>query len=603
MSLFSKENSRFSGLAGTRISRKNSLKSRHQTYTPCIAGDCTSITRSELGVPLRRSLVATNRKGKWGKHNQVRIERSWVRRHEKGRSWEGHTSGSGSLQYSGKQPGLIEETISLKDDQPLDARGIGEQGSLRLLNQPRREVLEDVISSPEYQKIQDLKFSGDMWEGDSGPQVLDLQRALYWYGFLPKRTELTAYFGPGTKRALQQFQIAQGVPGTGVWGSSSRQALWKLLNVESSSSSEGGSSVQNSSQQTVSSWLYKANARGAGVDICVSELMATMGVHGQEFMSTWSSAPYWRSLPTNFPKKTATVGVLVVVMVTMFGLGYSVVGLFHAQHGQPVRRRVLRARWRDDLSGRTLTKSKRHLDMFPGLSLPLVEEENSKYNPRSKSKLSSANSAGRTDRLILYEGQVLTGDETPGHVYSFMPSSASRRSSGKASQVQATTDQTIHKPASRRRFSGPREQFSQESQGPSKMNNVRIRGTKTSRVDRSSEMGGNDWLDKDEENFKKRVEDLRKAVQATEKNRLAAMRALAEERQRSLELQVKISRQKETAAALEEEVRVLKESHDALLASLRKKYSSSVAARAAAALLYQNWDTEYEEGSPQTLSC
>lgn len=86
------------------------------------------------------------------------------------------------------------------------------------------------------------------------------------------------------------------------------------------------------------------------------------------------------------------------------------------------------------------------------------------------------------------------------------------------------------------------------------------------------------------------MEELRKAVQATEKNRQAAMRALAEERQRSLELQVKISRQvlvktkllqfsqlsssvyfldrltsnirfdlqKETAAALEEEVRVLK---------------------------------------------
>lgn len=40
-----------------------------------------------------------------------------------------------------------------------------------------------------------------------------------------------------------------------------------------------------------------------------------------------------------------------------------------------------------------------------------------------------------------------------------------------------------------------------------------------------------------------RVEELRKAVEATEQNRRAAMRALAEERQRSLELQVKISRQ------------------------------------------------------------
>lgn len=39
------------------------------------------------------------------------------------------------------------------------------------------------------------------------------------------------------------------------------------------------------------------------------------------------------------------------------------------------------------------------------------------------------------------------------------------------------------------------------------------------------------------------MEELRKTVQAAEKNREAAMRALAEERQRSLELQVKISRQ------------------------------------------------------------
>lgn len=39
------------------------------------------------------------------------------------------------------------------------------------------------------------------------------------------------------------------------------------------------------------------------------------------------------------------------------------------------------------------------------------------------------------------------------------------------------------------------------------------------------------------------MEELRKSVQAAEKNRQAAMRALVEERQRSLELQVKISRQ------------------------------------------------------------
>ncbi len=38
-------------------------------------------------------------------------------------------------------------------------------------------------------------------------------------------------------------------------------------------------------------------------------------------------------------------------------------------------------------------------------------------------------------------------------------------------------------------------------------------------------------------------EELQKAVRAAEQNRQAAIHALAEERQRSLELQVKISRQ------------------------------------------------------------
>lgn len=103
------------------------------------------------------------------------------------------------------------------------------------------------------------------------------------------------------------------------------------------------------------------------------------------------------------------------------------------------------------------------------------------------------------------------------------------------------------------------------------------------------------WQEKDELELKARVEELRRKVLAAENNRHAAMRSLAEEKKRSLELEVKICRQKESAMALEEEVRVLKESHEALLTSLRKKYSSSVAARAAAALLYQNWDTSADD--------
>lgn len=105
---------------------------------------------------------------------------------------------------------------------------------------------------------------------------------------------------------------------------------------------------------------------------------------------------------------------------------------------------------------------------------------------------------------------------------------------------------------------------------------------------------GSLWQEDDELDLDKRIKHLRHTVQSVELHRQAAMVALSEERQRSMELELKINRQTEAAAALEEEVRVLKESHDALLAALRKKYSSSAAARAAADLLYQDWESAHE---------
>ena len=178
--------------------------------------------------------------------------------------------------------------------------------------------------------------------------------------------------------------------------------------------------------------------------------------------------------------------------MAMFGLGYSVIGLFsgqHGQQGQSVRRRVIRAHWRDDVSGTSSLKAKRRLDRFPGLDLPLVGEEDFKYRLRSKSKPGSMNGAGRTDRLILYEGQVLVGDETPSHIYPFMSGPASRHGSGKtASQVPprvksslipGQADQTSPKSASNGSISRPHE-------------------PKVYRAERSSKLGGNGWQDKDE---------------------------------------------------------------------------------------------------------
>lgn len=102
--------------------------------------------------------------------------------------------------------------------------------------------------------------------------------------------------------------------------------------------------------------------------------------------------------------------------------------------------------------------------------------------------------------------------------------------------------------------------------------------------------GHNQWGEEDELDLDRRIKKLYHTVQAVEQHRRAAMLALAEERQRSMALEDEMVKQREAAAVLGEEVRLLKESHNALLTSLRKKYSSSASARAAADLLYQDWE-------------
>ncbi|MCO5580560.1 hypothetical protein L7F22_034428 [Adiantum nelumboides] len=98
------------------------------------------------------------------------------------------------------------------------------------------------------------------------------------------------------------------------------------------------------------------------------------------------------------------------------------------------------------------------------------------------------------------------------------------------------------------------------------------------------------WGKDDELDLDQRIQRLYHTIQAVEQHRRATMIALEEERQRSLALEQEMFKQREAAALLGEEVRLLKESHDALLTSLRKKYSSSAAARTAADLVYQDWE-------------
>jgi hypothetical protein len=169
ISLAKEENLRVTGLAGTRISHKNLLKFEYQGSTEWVKGSCCSVAGSELCASFRKSLLKSPR-GKVGKRSQERIERSWVRCYAQGGSRETHAKPSVNRSGGAKQSEPIERVVSLKD-----SGEVSEQGSSRLFYQSHGEALGGGISNSEYQKIQDLKFSGDMWEGDSGPQVLDLQ--------------------------------------------------------------------------------------------------------------------------------------------------------------------------------------------------------------------------------------------------------------------------------------------------------------------------------------------------------------------------------------------------------------------------------------------
>ncbi|KAG6547657.1 hypothetical protein Mapa_011106 [Marchantia paleacea] len=555
-------------------------------------------------------------------------------------------------------------------DQRTDVAGDSRNPIARqpILNIPRSELM----------KIEELRFSGDLREGDSGPQVLNLQRALFWLGHLPGLS-LTGYFGPETTRALQEFHTAHGVPSSGVWGFHSQQALRKHLQPESyrldTVEKPGGTkgSSKSSCSRLSEIWPLAKSISGK---------MVQSGHHARRaFMASVYSAPQLSSV-------SGRVGIFLLGIVVLSSIAKVWITLFGRPQGQPVRRRVMS--WRNDVSLRESTRKtlRTHSGRPKG---PLMSSEHDGFmrRPRNRSlptsKEQQENNHNLLDRLVLFDGQVLRGDG-PSNAKT-LPSMSSgldvlaqnsaddpSRSSvwNKVSHMSPAElphqsgldveqEKTVYgfdryvkleadpprkyqlfsqietssrlsgrdpsRPARDRLYDSPNPSWSawmgnffsnifpdkerNSSQKLAFRRNVRrcnspVRtkfsekvpsegksSLRLNRVERGS-VDENDlrkWHEDDESDLRRQVEEMHRTVQAANQTRMSAMRALAEERMRSLELENKISRQKEAAASLEEEVRVLKESHDALLASLRKKYSSSAAARAAAALLYQNWDS------------
>lgn len=191
------------------------------------------------------------------------------------------------------------------------------------------------------------------------------------------------------------------------------------------------------------------------------------------------------------PRNAGIVVVFFGMALALFGVGYSVVGMFKGQPGQPVRRRVMRAHWRDDMTAGPPRSTKKHLQKFPGLDLPLVEDNDfmyPNYRLRTKSKPSSSlDGTGRTERLIMYEGQVIVGDSNSSHMYPFRNDSTGVRgrsssqvptkAKGASFRTLASSDQSANTSASNGSISGPRDDMFAGGQVSTKRtSNVRANG-------------------------------------------------------------------------------------------------------------------------------
>jgi hypothetical protein len=111
-------------------------------------------------------------------------------------------------------------------------------------------------------------------------------------------------------------------------------------------------------------------------------------------LSIISSTLEWKRLPRN----ARLVGIFFTMMLTLLGLGYSILGLFKGQFGQYVQWKVMRAHCHDDVRGGKHVRTNKQLHMFPSLDCLVhkEEEEEPKYPnywlcAKSKLRLVDAN--------------------------------------------------------------------------------------------------------------------------------------------------------------------------------------------------------------------
>eukprot|EP00250_Pteridium_aquilinum_P017351 c23586_g1_i2 orf=505-2451(-) len=473
------------------------------------------------------------------------------------------------------------------------------------------------ISNHDLMRIAELRFSTDMSEGDSGSQVVLLQKAFLWLGYLSKQSEITGNFGTETKQALREFQAAHGVSQTGVWGPLSKQALWHTISAEI---------LHRVVDEKASKPAEASNSNISGKSGVSTQVWAPMKL--ADVFTAAMPEGEWRLLS----------GIALLVVGIFFGLLISKISSSTPSNGNSVKRRIVRST--ESENSTSPSKDENQSRIKSRSNGAAVVENMSQLTSKKPSYSTEIGAVGQVDAPRVHEKKmnptsmyvyslghgVQNGNRTPPTAYksgrkaaygsglpSQKPNSSKsgadsirmgknpgslNRPSRDSESVSRMSEDSRSEPLSSSRRETARFQRdgsepsdnslsvpknsppSQKSKLPRPYKNLDI-GLSYPKIDGAVDMQG-----EDEPNVRKRIEELRKTIEAAEQNGQAAVYALAVERQRSLELEEKISRQRESAAALEEEVRVLKESHDALLESLRKKIGL---ATRGTSLLYQSF--------------
>ncbi|MBD2540651.1 peptidoglycan-binding protein [Coleofasciculus sp. FACHB-SPT36] len=116
-----------------------------------------------------------------------------------------------------------EAALQKKRGKPIQAQ----TSQSRQVRQVSRQRFQSVRQRPQpvskASQVSQRPRSGVLQEGDSGPEVVALQQRLQKQGYF--QANITGYYGPITKAAVNRFQQAAGMPVDGIVGSDTQAAL------------------------------------------------------------------------------------------------------------------------------------------------------------------------------------------------------------------------------------------------------------------------------------------------------------------------------------------------------------------------------------------